>query len=156
MTARRWTGGHAGPACHICVFPVGKISLTEAGTRFFAARIKTFCTRGGVQGIPAQRSRVTPERPSIQRLRRKLSLGLLAICVQFARRFAAVAAVAKALEVRAIAELLPISLVVGYVIHVRRTDASTVPGALTAERLAHELCRPQIKPPLVGLVHPPP
>jgi len=47
------------------------------------------------------------------------------------------AAVAEALKVVSVAEGLPVSLVVDDVVHVRRADPPSVPGALAAKRLAH-------------------
>lgn len=60
------------------------------------------------------------------------------------QRFAAVTAVAEALQIAGVTKQRPIALVVDNVVNVRRPRPHTPPGALTAKRLAQELLRPQM------------
>lgn len=74
----------------------------------------------------------------------------------FAGGLPAVARVAQTLQVADIAEPRPVSFVVDDVVDIGRTHAASVPGAFAAERLAQQLVRPQLLPPLVGRIQPAP
>lgn len=66
------------------------------------------------------------------------------------------AAVAQALEISLVAKPRPIAAVVNHVVNVRRPHAQAALRARTAERLSHQLRRPQLVPPFRRGVHPAP
>ena len=137
-------------------FSVGKNSPVEGCLRYYGQNPKLFWPGACLQGSPARRSRIAPERPSLPPRRRPAASCFGAIFVQFSRRFSTVAAVAETFQVVPVTELRPVALVVDDVVDVRCTDTLALLRTFTAERLPQELRRPQVELPLVCAVHPVP
>ena len=79
----------------------------------------------------------------VQAFRLSASSGL-AFSPAFGHGLCAVAAVTQALQIAAVRELLPVSVVRLDVVNVCRSDSAALPCALAAPRLTQQLCRPQV------------
>lgn len=134
--------------------PVGKKSRTEGGPRYFRQRRKLQPTGGRVQGTPQARAWASV-RPSVRQFFPRSAPPKRPVFAHFRRSFAAVAAMAKALEVACVREHSPVSLVVADVIHVRGPRPNAVLSTLTAPRFPKELLTAQ-RLPVLCLVHPAP
>lgn len=134
--------------------PVGKKSRTEGGPRYSRPRRKLQTPGGRVQGTPQARAWASA-RPSVRRFSPRSAPPKRSVFAHFRRSLAAVAAVAKALEVVRIREHSPVALVVTDVVHVRGPRPDAVLSTLTAPRLPKELLTAQ-RLPVLRLVHPAP
>ena len=134
--------------------PVGKKSRMEGGPRYSRPRRKLQQPGGRVQGTPQARAWASV-RPSVRRFPPRSAPPKRPVFAHFRRSLAAMASVAKALEVAGIREHSPVALVVPDVVHVRGPCPDAVLSALTAPRLPKELLTAQSLP-VLSPVHPAP
>ena len=134
--------------------PVGKKSCTEGGPRYSRQRRKLQEAGGRGQGTPQARAWASV-RPSVRQFPPRSVPPKRSVFAHFRRSLAAVATMAKALEVAWIREHSPVAFVIPDVIHIRGPRPDAVPSTLAAPRLPQKLLTAQ-RLPVLRPVHPAP
>ena len=129
--------------------PWGENPTRRGGLRSYAPRPKTFPGWGDIReihGFPA-RVRARQARAAPVRASGRSPAFRPRLCPAFGGGFAAVARVTKALQVLWVDKLRPVAIVRHDMVHVGGVHPQAVSSALSAERLAGKLLRPQVVSP---------